>query len=132
MAKQRRLDRNGVVAKAAELVDDTGNGQPLNLTMLAAALDIRVPSLYNHIANLEDLHGALAVYAAQLLLARLRSATVGKVGRDALLAMAVAYRRFAQEHPGLYPLTLRAPAPDDTVLTALATELLQLFFLILA
>jgi AcrR family transcriptional regulator len=132
MAKQRRLDRNGVVAKAAEMADGAGTVQALNLTTLAAALDIRVPSLYNHIANLDDLYSALAVYAAQQLITRLRSATAGKVGRDALLAVAITYRRFAHEHPGIYPLTQRAPAPDDTALTALAAELLQMFFLILA
>lgn len=132
MAKRRRLDRASVVAQAAAMADAAGGIQGVTLTDLAAALDIRVPSLYNHIAGLDDLHHALAVYALQQLIVRLRGATAGQVGREALLALAAAYRRFAQEHPGIYPLTLRAPASDDPVMTALAQELLQMLLLILA
>jgi AcrR family transcriptional regulator len=132
MAKRRQLDRQGVVERAAVLADSLGNVQNVTLTVLAADLDIRVPSLYNHIANLDDLHDALALYALQQLLVRLRAASAGQVGHDAILSLADAYRRFAQEHRGIYPLTLRAPAPDDAALTALAQELLQMFLLLLA
>ena len=132
MAKRRRLDRERVVEQAAAMADAAGSIQSVSLTALAAALDVRVPSLYNHIAGLDDLHHALAVYAVQQLIARLRAATIGQVGREALLALAAAYRRFAQERPGIYPLVLRAPAPDDAALTVPAQELLQMLFLILA
>ena len=44
----------------------------------------------------------------------------------------MAYRTFAQEHPGIYPLTLRAPAADEVQLMAFAQELLQILFLIFA
>lgn len=132
MVKRRRLDRQSVVEQAAIMADAAGSIQEVTLTALAATLDIRVPSLYNHIASLDDLHHALAVYAMQELIVRLRSAAAGTVGREALLAVAAAYRRFAQEHPGIYPLTLRAPSPDDVVLGALAQELLQMLLLIFA
>ena len=104
----------------------------MTLTALAADLNVRVPSLYNHVAGLDDLRHALAVYAIQQLIVRLRAATTGEVGRAALLSLATAYRRFAQEHPGIYPLIRRAPAPDDTDLVAAAQELLQMLFLIFA
>jgi AcrR family transcriptional regulator len=132
MVKQRRLDRESVIEKAAEMVDAAGSVQGVTLTALAAALDIRVPSLYNHIAGLDDLHHALAGYAVQQLIVRLRVATAGQVGRAALLSVAAAYRRFAHERPGIYPLTLRAPAPDDDTLIPLAQELLQMLLLVLA
>jgi AcrR family transcriptional regulator len=132
MAKHRRLDRGQVVAQAAALADDLGSAQAVTLTMLAASLDIRVPSLYNHISSLDDLHDALALYALQELILLVRQATMGKVGQEALVAVARAYRRFAQDHPGLYPLTLRAPAPDDDQRAALAQELLQMLLLIFA
>lgn len=132
MVKRRRLDRASVVERAAAMADAAGSVQGVTLTDLAAALEIRVPSLYNHIAGLDDLHHALAVYAMQQLIIRLRGAAAGQVGREALLALAAAYRRFAQEHPGIYPLTVRAPGPEDAVLTALAQELLQMLLLILA
>jgi AcrR family transcriptional regulator len=132
MAKQRRLDREQVVEKAAELADAAGSVQALSLTALAAALDIRVPSLYNHIAGIDDLHTALALYATQRLTACLRSAVGGQSGEEALMTLAFAYRRFAQAHPGIYPLTLTAPAPGNTPLIILAQELLQMLYLIFA
>ena len=132
MVKRRRLNREKVVERAAALANAAGAADEVTLTALAAALDIRVPSLYNHIDGLEDLQHALAVYGVQQLGGRLRAAASGKVGRAALLAIAAAYRRFAQEQPGVYPLTIRAPAPDDEALTAPAQELLQMLLLVLA
>lgn len=132
MAKRRRLDRAAVVAQAAALADAAGSVQNVSLANLAAALHIRSPSLYNHIAGLDDLHRELALFALQQLLIRLRAAAAGQVGRDALMALAAAYRRFAQERPGIYPLTLRAPGSDDAALISLAQELLQLLLLIFA
>ena len=132
MAKRRVLARGSVVAKAAELADAAGSVQAVTLTTLAAALDIRVPSLYNHINNLDDLHDALSLHAGQELLVQMRAAAMGKVGEAALIAIAHAYRAFAQAHPGTYPLTLRAPAPDNTAHVALAQELIQTLLLVFA
>jgi len=114
------------------MANAAGGADRVTLTALAAALDIRASSLYNHIDSLEDLQYAMAVYGMRQLIGRLRTAAAGKVGREALLAMAEAYRRFAQEQPGVYPLTIQAPEPDDEVLTALAQELLQMLMLVLA
>jgi hypothetical protein len=44
----------------------------------------------------------------------------------------MAYRRFALAHPGTYPLTLRAPAPDDGARQAWADGLLQMLLLLMA
>lgn len=131
MVKRRQLNRERVVAKAIELADTAREVDRLTLTVLASALDIRVPSLYNHISSLEDLRQAMAEAAARELIERLREVAAGKIGREALLAMAFAYRQFAQDHPGIYPLTIRAPEPDEEQMTALAQELLQILLLVL-
>lgn len=132
MVKRRVLDRDGVIAQAARMADAAGNLQAVSLTALAAALNIRVPSLYNHIAGLEDLQQALAVYAMQQLNVSLREAVVGHVGEAALAALVYAYRRFAREHPGIYPLILRAPGPGESLLLAQAQELVQMLLLVFA
>lgn len=132
MAKRRQLDRETVVAKAGDLADAAGSVHAVTLTTLAAALDVRVPSLYNHVAGLEDLHGALALYATEELLRRLRTATAGQSGFAALMQIAFAYRRFALDHPGTYPLTLAAPRPDENERAALAQELVQMLLLVFA
>lgn len=132
MIKQRRLNRERVVEVAAEMADAAGSVDAVTLTALAAALDIRVPSLYNHVASLGDLRHALTIYGVRKLVDHMRVAAVGYVGRDALFHMADAYREFAHEHPGIYPLTMRAPDADDAVLAGLAQEWVQMLLLILA
>ncbi|MEX1018644.1 MAG: TetR-like C-terminal domain-containing protein [Litorilinea sp.] len=132
VVKSRRLNRKLVLAQAAQLADAAGDVQGVTLAALAQALEIRAPSLYNHVAGLEDLHYGLAVYGVRQLLAELRQAAQGKVGRAAILDMAAAYRGFARTHPGLYPLTLRAPEADQAELMALAQEFLQLLQLVMA
>lgn len=132
MAKKRRLNRELVIAQAAALADEAGSVEAVSLTNLAEALTIRPPSLYNHVDGLEDLRYGLAVYAARLLLSQLRQASQGLVGREALMAIAVAYRGFAHSHPGLYPLTIRAPEPGEEALISLSQELLQILLLLMA
>lgn len=132
MTKRRILNREKVIEKAAEIADSAGQPDAVTLTVLAEALQIRVPSLYNHVANLDDLQLGMALYGGRILIGRLREATLGLVGPEAIMSLARAYRQFAQEHPGLYPLLLRAPDPDDKELTAVAQELLQLLLLLMA
>jgi AcrR family transcriptional regulator len=132
MPKKRTLNRDKVIEKAAELANEAGRPEDVTLTALAAALNIRVPSLYNHVANLDDLQLGLALYGGRVLIGRLREATQGQVGPEAILSLARAYRQFAHDHPGLYPLLLRAPDPGDEGRTAVAQELLQMFLLLMA
>lgn len=107
MAPRPGVTRQRVIEAAAEAID-AGGLESLSLARLAEALGVRTPSLYNHIAGLDDLRGALRLRGLELLEVRLQRAAVGRAGRDALHALAEAYRAFAHEHPGLYPLTLAA------------------------
>jgi AcrR family transcriptional regulator len=132
MVRRRQLNKEKVVARAVQLADDAGSAGDLTLTALAAALGVRTPSLYNHVAGQEGLRRDLAIYAVRALTSELRAAAAGRVGRDALLAMARAYRRFAHEHPGIYPFVTQAPDAGDEGLASLAEELLQLLLLVLA
>ena len=126
MVKRRRLNKEMVVEAAAALANEQGTVETLALKELAAALDIRVPSLYNHIDGVEGLRHDLTVYGAQELLGRLRQASFGLSGRPAILAIADALRQFALDQPALYPLTIVAPAAEDVEMMQLSQELLQL------
>jgi AcrR family transcriptional regulator len=132
MSKRRRLNRETVVQQAAVMADESGSVAAVRLSALARALHVQPPSLYNHVDGLEDLRYGLAVYAVEQLLATLRQVSQGLVGQEALMAIAVAYRQFAHSHPGLYPLTIRAPEPEQVALVALSQELLQLLLLLMA
>jgi AcrR family transcriptional regulator len=114
------LDDRVILRAAAEIADREGLEQ-LSLARLAERLDVRPPSLYNHIAGLDDVRRGLALEGARALAGRLARAAVGKPGPQGVRAIGAAYRAFAREHPGLYTALQRAPAPDDTALIA-ATE----------
>ena len=70
MGKLRRLNKEIVVAAAAELANRRSTAD-LTLTELAAVLNVRVPSLYNHIAGLDGMRRDLALFGLRDLLARL-------------------------------------------------------------
>lgn len=111
MPRKPRVSREHIVEVASSLVDEAGL-EALSLARIAALVGVRAPSLYNHIGGLDDLRGALRLRALEELEDRLQRAAVGLAGRDALRALAAAYRSFAHTHPGLYPLTLGAGARE--------------------
>jgi AcrR family transcriptional regulator len=95
------LDAEAVVAAAAALADADGL-QRLTLARLAAAVGIRAPSLYAHVAGFDDLRARLGARGARELAAALQRAAAGRARGDALRAIALAYRAYAHAHPGTY------------------------------
>jgi AcrR family transcriptional regulator len=129
-AGRPRLTPDRVVAEAGLLADERGI-HGLSLAPLAERLGVRVPSLYKHVGGLDDLHRRLALAGLRDLAEELGAATVGRSGRDALLACATAWRAYAKAHPGRYGAIQRAPDPADAELLAAATRLTELIFAIL-
>jgi AcrR family transcriptional regulator len=125
------LDRATLVAAAAELADAEGP-EAVTLARLAARFGVRPPSLYNHVAGLDDLRRELARRGLRDLTDRLLRAAAGRAGDEAVLALGRAYRAFARAHPGLYAATLRAPDPADPVWVHLGDDLVALIADVLA
>ena len=99
------LDTGRVVGAAVALADAQGL-EAVTLAAVAASLDVRPPSLYNHVAGRDGLLRAIALRALRELAAAMRDASVGRAGPDALTAAARAYRAYAHAHPGRYAATL--------------------------
>ena len=119
-----------VVAEAARLADEVGLDR-LTLAAVAQRLGVALPSLYKHIRNLRALHQQLSVLALGELTAALTAAAVGKAGRDALHALAGAYRAYAHRHPGRYAATLRAPDPGDPAHVAAGEAAVRVLYAVL-
>ena len=116
MIKRRTLNKEAVVRRAVEMINASGDPDGLSLVDLAMSLDIKTPSLYNHVTGLDGLHRELHLYTWQHLGQVMREAAAGQTGRKALLALAYAYRTFAQDNPGLYRLVLSsAIAGEDAI-----------------
>lgn len=98
------LDREAVVAAAAALADAEGL-QAVTLSKVAAQLGVKSPSLYVHVDGLTGLRRQLAARGARELAGQLQTAVAGRSGREALEALADAYRVYARAHPGTYAAT---------------------------
>ncbi len=131
MSASRRLNREAVVAAAAELADSEG-WDKLTLAGLATQLEVKTPSLFNHIAGLAALRRELALRGGREMAARISRATIGKAGDEAVFALASTYRNFAKEHPGLYRASVVAPAPGDTEAEAAGAAVVDIILAVLS
>jgi AcrR family transcriptional regulator len=130
--KKRVITQEHVIQKGIELANQAGSVEQITLKELATALNIKVPSLYNHVQGTKGLIQALRLRGLQMMLTELRQAAFGKTGDDALFAVAIAYRAFAQQNPAIYPLTQQAPLEDDDPQVGrLAQEFVQFVTLLL-
>jgi AcrR family transcriptional regulator len=114
------------VVEEAELMSD--EGEPVTLAVLARRVGVQVPSLYKHVASLDDLRRLMSIRARTEFATLLERATVGKAGADAVAALAYAYRDWAVQHPGRYQTTLRAPNPDDEADMTASARAVQVVF----
>lgn len=112
MSPRIGLDLPALLHAATEIADSQGI-EAVTLASLAQKLQIRSPSLYNHINGLPDLRRQLALRGLELLADALSREVEGRSGDDAVRAFCSAYLRFARAHPGLYEAIQRAPEPDD-------------------
>lgn len=130
MAK-RGLSRDTIVDTAAKLVETRGL-ENVTLHELADALGVKTASLYNHLKGMPELSARLTELALERLLGTLDTAVGVQTGAPALLALARAYRAFAQEQPQMYRAMLRLPQFAGTGISQLKEHFLALFRDILA
>ncbi|MGM1061316.1 TetR/AcrR family transcriptional regulator [Saccharothrix sp. Mg75] len=117
------MARAGVTAErltlaAAELADEVGFDN-VTVSALARRFGVKDASLYSHVANVRELKERVAVLALAELADEVAEALAGRAGKDALVAFADTYRRYAKEHPGRYAAT-RFELPPDVALASAA------------
>lgn len=117
------LDRAKVTATAAVILDEEG-ADSLSLARVAGELGVKSPSLYNHIDSLDGLIRSIALDGIEGLAEVCRTASMGLAGPDALRSLLRAYREYAAEHPGVYPLT-QVARPDDEAFAEASAKALE-------
>jgi AcrR family transcriptional regulator len=105
-----------IIIDSAQAIADKAGLDGLTLHGLAAALKVRSPSLYNHVAGLDGIREALHLRGLQGLQMASSSATAGKTGPAALNALAASARDYARAHPGLYAAA--QPSTDPSIETS--------------
>src|ERR1700756_4442396 len=103
-----RLSREIIVNAALTFLDREG-WDALTINALATQLGTKGPSLYNHVDSLEDLRRTVRMRVIDDIITMLNRVAEGRVGDDAVLVMAAAYRSYAHHHPGRYSAFTRMP-----------------------
>src|ERR1700751_2841617 len=111
-ARPARLSREIIVNAALTFLDREG-WDALTINALATQLGTKGPSLYNHVDSLEDLRRTVRMRGIDDIITMLARVAEGRVGDDAVLVMAGAYRSYAHHHPGRYSAFTRMPLGGD-------------------
>lgn len=96
-----RTTKELVLQAASEIADRDGLSG-VSLKAVATALQIRTPSLYNHIDSLDELLREVAHTGMREMNHQMTQAVIGVSGDAAIRSIAVAYLRFMVAHPGVY------------------------------
>ena len=96
-----RVTKAAVIQTASDIADKDGLNN-VSLKVVAEKLNIRTPSLYNHIGSLADLLREVAHSGMRDMNARMTQAAIGNIGDAAIKAVSIEYLNYMIEHPGIY------------------------------
>ena len=109
MARKAGIALDEIVDAAAEIADRDGL-EAATLSVVAAAVGIRTPSLHYRVGGTAGLRRLLAMRAAEQIASAFSAC---RSDPEPIRAMCHAYRRFANAHPGQYDALLPAPSAED-------------------
>jgi AcrR family transcriptional regulator len=104
MSPRQGLDFKKVIQTGENLANREGF-YAVTIASLAKELNVRPPSLYNHIKGLEELRKELALSGLQQLYHLLKSAVEHASAEDAVYQLSKAYVSFVRKSPGIYEAT---------------------------
>ena len=114
MSYPAQTDLTTIVTTAQRLIEQEGVEQ-LSLARLAAALGIRAPSLYRHVASKSALIRAVNQLTLDELFVTFAAATATPLTtpQAQLTAILASYRSFALAHPQVYILAFTTTDPQE-------------------
>ncbi|QNQ09099.1 TetR/AcrR family transcriptional regulator [Sphingomonas alpina] len=118
------LTTERLVLAGAALADEAGF-DAVTPSTLAKRFDVKVASLYSHVAGAHDLKRRVALLALDELAGLAADAVAGRSGKGALVALANVHRDFARDHPGLFAAT-RFPLDSETAAASGGVRLAQM------
>lgn len=95
-----------------------------SLRVLAESLEVKAASLYKHFESMDELTVAVALKVYEEFDEQQRGVVdKAKTRQEALLALAMAFREFEDEHPSFYQLLLTMPKLQEEKLDFVAGKL---------
>ncbi|MED4052923.1 WHG domain-containing protein [Niallia taxi] len=125
MSPRPGLDLQTILKTATKLADTNGL-EAVTLATLAKTLQVKSPSLYNHVKGLQVLKIEMAKYGYRQLNDQLAEAAIGRSQDAAVHHLGKTYVSFVRSHPGLYEAMLRAPRAADEELEAIQSRSIQI------
>ena len=96
-----RVTKAAVIQAASDIADKDGLNN-VSLKVVAERLNIRTPSLYNHIDSLEDLLREIAHSGMRAMNESMTQAAIGKTGDVAIKSVGIEYLNYMIKHSGVY------------------------------
>lgn len=96
-----KTTKEAVIKATSDLADEKGLNN-VSLKSVAEELNIRTPSLYNHIESLDKLLLEVAHHGMRIMNERMTKVAVGKIGKEAIKLVSIEYLNYMIEHPGVY------------------------------
>jgi AcrR family transcriptional regulator len=96
-----KITKGQIIQTASDIADRDGLSK-VSLKVVATALEIRTPSLYNHIDSLDSLLLEVAHVGMREMNHQMTQSAIGISGDAAIQAIAAAYLTFMIAHPGIY------------------------------
>jgi len=124
------LTLDQILSTAIEIADESGY-ESITLSLIAQKLNIKSPSLYNHVKGLDGLRKQLTIYGLQKLYDTMADSVIGKSGDDAILEVGRSYVQFARKNPGLYEATTKIDDLNDLEIKQAGDKIVTLAFRLL-
>lgn len=118
-----------VVDLALEIVDERGAGG-LTLAAVAGEAGVAAPSLYRHVAGLDELRALVGARILDELTDRLTAAVMGRSRDDAVGAVMRACREYVRQYPARY-LAMPPDPLHDPALRAAGTRQLDVLLAVM-
>jgi len=108
MSPKMNLSQSIIVDRALEIAERIGIEQ-VTMANIARELNIKPPSLYNHVSGLDEIKQKMAEKAQHILFLQLKEAVIDEEeGAQKIKAFSYAYYRFAIARPGMYEASIVA------------------------
>lgn len=119
-----------IIETSASLVEKVGLDN-LSLKMIALELNIKSPSLYNHVSSLEEIKQKLMIYGWMQMEDKIVDAAVGVSGYDALKNMCNAFYDYATNNKGIFAAMLWYNKYENVEMKNATENLFNIIFKIL-
>lgn len=119
-----------IIEVSAKLSNEVGLDN-LSLKMIAEKLNIKSPSLYNHIKSLEEIKKKIMIYGWKQMEQEMITSAVGVSGYDALRNMCNAFYEYATNNKGIFSSMLWYNKYENNESNEATTKLFNIVFKIM-